>query len=200
MNFVLNAEEEGQHDTWNIRGRLGQLVQISGRIILLLLALYTILGLLYAGLLSSAIEIRQEEWLELPSRFFGDFDKAERVLVDANTTARVPKSIDAEDDKDPLVLKPVQPRSFNRPKGCREVKVGAPSNAVEGLHCEYSDLWTIYPWIAEKGADAGMLGCKDALNEDSGVQGGSLLNADGTYGGNAVCLNGVTTNTVPTAQ
>lgn len=53
---------------------------VAGQLLAAVTVLYVFLALLFAGLLVATIEIRQEEWIELPNDFFGGFSKARTIF------------------------------------------------------------------------------------------------------------------------
>ncbi|GMH35650.1 hypothetical protein BSKO_03518 [Bryopsis sp. KO-2023] len=123
-------------------GCLGVTYGNWAKLVAALLALYCFLALLYWGLLEAAIEIRKEDWLELPNRFFGPFSKVERQLTDLNGEA-VQVSVEGLDFRRNVG------HIVNYPEGCEPVEPGS-----DLLQCgkdgntEQKRLWSIFPWIA----------------------------------------------------
>lgn len=174
-----------------------------GKVLGCLVTLYVFLGLLYGALLSIAVDVRQEEWLELPRVHFGPFDKTERVLVDANTEQPLLKQglpNDALENIEVLAQGDLPFRKFNRPRGCEDAQV----NSIDVLVCdvtheEADHRWTVYPWIVDKGFDASDPSILSPLCQFvSGevAQYTTILNRDGTYSSNA-CFNGIITGSIP---
>lgn len=149
------------------------------RFIAALLGLYAFLALLYWALLEAAIEIRDDDWLELPNRFFGPFSKVERQLTDINGE---PVRVEVPD----LDFRKDAPHRVNYPDGC--------TGDADLLTCgkdgsdEEKRLWVIFPWIAESATG----GCKDQRYT-------TLLNAQGElrFGDAGALATGVCVNSAP---
>ncbi|GMH37224.1 hypothetical protein BSKO_05097 [Bryopsis sp. KO-2023] len=158
-----------------------------GKVLACLVVMYLALGFLYSGLTSVAVELRQEEWLELPSTHFGDFEKTERFVLDDNFSGPArytPASTDVLANGMDM-----RTRLFNRPTGCKAV------TADNVLVCDAThDLFSLYPWIIDQGVAAGMAGCQYVADKSLTT---TVLNEDGTYAGNSVCLNAVTKASIP---
>lgn len=113
--------------------------------------LYAFLALLYLGLLTAAMEVRQEEWLELQNDFFGPFSKVERrVYNSSNQWVPVRKltisQFEALSDADQQIFH----RTFNRADGCDEVQE---ADGGTYLECDKKNdedgRWVLFPWVTD---------------------------------------------------
>lgn len=158
-------------------GCLGLTVGEWASLLSALLTLYAVLGLLYFALITAAVEVRSDGYIELPSRFFGDFSKVERTLTNIRARDVLVGDINPTEGNS-------KPRRVNYPDGCK----------VEGglLNCGMENTgkvdWAIFPWVAAVEPAAGCEGRRytTLVNDNDrvvfGKKGGEF--ADG------VCVNG----------
>eukprot|EP00210_Caulerpa_lentillifera_P007706 g7357.t1 len=117
---------------------------VAVQILTAVVALYVFLALLFTGLLIATIEIRQEEWIELPEDYFGSFSKVERPLVDLTGNQRTRELVPSTPDTPGESVD----WFYNRPEGCKVASNG------ETLNCEDDGNWVLFPWVQ---ANAGRL-------------------------------------------
>lgn len=154
-----------------------------GQLLGALLCLYIVLAFLFWGLLEAALEVRSEDWLELPNRFFGSFSKVERQLMDLSGN-------EVFVTNDELDFRRVEPHLVNYPDGC-EV---SPDNAdllqcgAEGSGKTPEKLWSIFPWISANNPVADCVGqtFTTILNQE-----GQLAFGAGGELAEGVCINSV---------
>lgn len=112
----------GETMVWGIS--LGNWGLIVGK----LMILYVFLGLYFTALLYCGFEVRKQDYLRLPSKYFGNFERNFAY-----------NSIITRHHKDPVIYK------NNRPKGCEEIVNGG-ETAVE-CNSDDSKLWNVFPWV-----------------------------------------------------
>jgi len=146
--------------------------------------LYAFVSLFYWGLLTVAMEVRQEEWLELQDDFFGPFSKVERPLYNSSnqpvpvrifTIAEFEKLRDADQG--------IFSKTFNRPNGCEEERGGDGAFLECDRDNEEDGRWFLFPWVSDK-LESGALqieGC-GTPSPEGGRRTWSSLELDGSYG------------------
>lgn len=171
-----------------------------------LLTLYICLSLFFWGLLTIAMEVRQEEWLELQEANFGPFSKVERPVYNSSNQV-VPVRIftieEFEDMRD--AQQEIFQKTFNRANGCEEDPTGT------FLECDRENdedgRWFLFPWLSDK-LESGALTIDGCVPGEDGRRTWSSLELDGSYGspesapGNAVlgpntCLPYVSVSAIP---
>lgn len=120
-------------------GCLGLTYMEWGSLLAAVLTLYVTLGLLYWALITAAVEVRGDGYIELPDRFFGDFSKVERTLTNAEGKDVLVGEENPTEGKGEL-------RRMNYPDGCTVAEGGDIINC--GQEQTGKNIWSIFPWVA----------------------------------------------------
>eukprot|EP01025_Chloroclados_australasicus_P045106 TRINITY_DN4919_c1_g2_i1.p1 TRINITY_DN4919_c1_g2~~TRINITY_DN4919_c1_g2_i1.p1 ORF type:complete len:225 (-),score=22.28 TRINITY_DN4919_c1_g2_i1:103-777(-) len=128
-----------------------------GIIFAIFAVLYTCYGLIFWGFLAAALNLRQEEWLQLPSGNFGKFDTSSLLLYNWDATGSQIGYATADKLDYQEKGKVAQ---WNRPDGCtvkevseadeiERISVLQPENRV--LMCSQDDSrqYTLFPWVRD---------------------------------------------------
>ena len=105
-----------------------------GRIVGKLMILYVGLGLYFTMLLYLGFKVRKQDYLRLPSAYFGDFER-NFAYPSVYTSHHV----------DPKVYK------ANRPTGCSTVELTLNSGPTLLTQCDSgkNGMWNVFPWVNE---------------------------------------------------
>eukprot|EP01026_Neomeris_dumetosa_P047266 TRINITY_DN40538_c0_g1_i1.p1 TRINITY_DN40538_c0_g1~~TRINITY_DN40538_c0_g1_i1.p1 ORF type:complete len:228 (-),score=23.99 TRINITY_DN40538_c0_g1_i1:129-812(-) len=128
-----------------------------GIIFAIFAVLYVTFGLVFWGFLSAAIDLRQEDWLKLPSANFGEFDTKNEIVPNWDSRfAQIgfPISDVLEYEEDGKVAE------WNRPDSCEAVEISPlleitriavtdPLQRVLKCDDQENRAWTLFPWVAE---------------------------------------------------
>eukprot|EP01023_Acetabularia_acetabulum_P015754 TRINITY_DN1770_c1_g1_i2.p2 TRINITY_DN1770_c1_g1~~TRINITY_DN1770_c1_g1_i2.p2 ORF type:complete len:224 (-),score=31.09 TRINITY_DN1770_c1_g1_i2:159-830(-) len=149
MNYTLTQKREVQI--------LGISITNWGIILAIFAVLYFGLGLIFWGFLSAAQNLRQEEWLTLPPRSFGDFDTTNQFLENWNSRdSQIGYTIEdiLNYEEDGKIAE------FNRPDGCKAKKISEseeftrtfffqPEQRVLTCDDGVSEAYTLFPWVVD---------------------------------------------------
>ena len=142
VRFAEEPVKEAAQPEWYLKEFKGITVQDYGRSGACFLVLYVILGCLYGAMMTIAVEVRGSDYMSLPSKYFGAFDRDQ----EAGSHFQASKA---------------RPRGYSVPKGCfceglspeasRALSGPCPAG-TKAIVCdnqEESKTARVYPWMVK---------------------------------------------------
>ena len=142
VRFAEEPAKEPAQPEWYLKEFKGITVQDYGRSGACFLILYVILGCLYGAMMTIAVEVRGGDYMSLPSKYFGAFDRDH----EAGSHFQASKA---------------RPRGYSVPKGCfcdglspeaSRALTGPCPSGTKAVVCDNQDeskTARLYPWMVK---------------------------------------------------
>ena len=193
------AKEAAAAPEWWLKEFKGITVQDYGRSVACFLVLYVILGCLYGAMMTIAVDVRGSNYMSLPSKYFGAFDRDHEAGTHFQASG-------------------VRPRGYSVPKGCscaradkdaglsaeasRALADGKCPDGTEAVVCDDQDgskTARVYPWIVKyrsvpEGKYRSAPACRAGWTKGWTVYGVSPVNMTESLTSTPVCGNAVPCN------